>query len=1022
MAKLNLLLFLVVFSFFTACSDSGKDSEKDPSEENGKEEITGETEGFVTAGGRKSGENTNGDMAPGADEGADYGDNGGDVGDTGSSTDSSEGAPSDSKDDGAEREIAEADIYKVAGGKLWVLNRYRGLVAVDVFDSSKLSILGRVSFSGVPHEMYVGETKAYILLRKPQEERYLVDDYYNYGAEGGDVAVDSAATGMEREVSEVVVVNISDPAEMSIVSRFEMDGAIVDSRMVGDVIYAAASRSEYFFYGCDDVEERGENKTTLISLHLESDGTAKLVSEVDVPGSGLAVYVSQKSIYVGQTDNYHYEDGKEGWEIRAFDISDPSGEIKKRGELSSRGFVKDRWKMFEKDNTFFVVSSTRWEGNWESVVEAFDVSDGLKKLGELVFMEGQELHATRFIGERLYAVTYFRQDPLHVIDISDPSNLIELGQLEIPGWSTHIEYRAERLLAVGVDDQGNGGVKVAMFDVSDPEKPTEMSTVSISDDSGYTHSEANNDWKAFKIYDQLGLILLPTTTYNYERGGAQFNLNLIDFDLEKGLKKRGAVESGGPVRRGVVVDKNIVSVGETELILVDPTDRDRPKVLSTLVMANLIENVHNCNGVPCGIFRKHYEAGGRLAIYSPGTPNEIKWMSERKGVWGSYLKVHSDKAYLINSRDYYTPETDGGYPEEKLEPGIYIDTFSLKKENADYSGRSRLVLPEIGENYYGYSYQKIEIGDEGKVLVNYMNTDYRCSDGTQECDWSEMHYEVISKPAVYDLSKSVESGDYTPIFLEELKPLSTDAPVIYKNGKFYLTSCENSGSDGEQQLLKCYLRTVSTEDPQKPAYIEKVNIPGELVGMNGSGSRIYTVQREWSEAEDSVYRYSFYVLIKSGEKVKTLKKIELKDERAWEDDKYTRSYNRFHFSNSTFFIASFSHSYDTKCSYYHTKISGNVKVETFDAVSGDSRGTIELGSADRIDFVKGGGVLVKKDDDKAVYIHTDGKKVEFNFPQATFGNDWSYYYENNRTALVGDNLYISRGWEDILKVDITARK
>jgi hypothetical protein len=98
---------------------------------------------------------------------------------------------------------------------------------------------------------------------------------------------------------------------------------------------------------------------------------------------------------------------------------------------------------------------------------------------------GEQLYASRFIGNRGYLVTYRLTDPLYILDLSDPANPKVAGELEVSGYSDYLFPLSENLLlGVGKDaisdgSSGDGrfawyqGVKVSLIDVSDPARPRE---------------------------------------------------------------------------------------------------------------------------------------------------------------------------------------------------------------------------------------------------------------------------------------------------------------------------------------------------------------------------------------------------------------------------------------------------------------------------------------------------------------------------------------------------------------------
>jgi len=98
---------------------------------------------------------------------------------------------------------------------------------------------------------------------------------------------------------------------------------------------------------------------------------------------------------------------------------------------------------------------------------------------------GENLYASRFIGDRAYLVTFRVTDPLYVLDVGNPHDPFIVGELELPGYSDYLHPVNDGLLiGLGKDaipattngwGDGRGawyqGVKLALFDVSNPSEP-----------------------------------------------------------------------------------------------------------------------------------------------------------------------------------------------------------------------------------------------------------------------------------------------------------------------------------------------------------------------------------------------------------------------------------------------------------------------------------------------------------------------------------------------------------------------
>ena len=140
----------------------------------------------------------------------------------------------------------------------------------------------------------------------------------------------------------------------------------------------------------------------------------------------------------------------------------------------------------------------------------------MKTIGSLTHIAEQEkIYSTRFIGDRLYMVTFKRIDPFFVIDLSTPSSPKILGKLKIPGYSDYLHpYDKNHIIGVGKETAANewGGVstkglKLALFDVSDVEHPKQIDKVEIGD-SG-TDSAALSDHRAFLFDKNKNLLVIP---------------------------------------------------------------------------------------------------------------------------------------------------------------------------------------------------------------------------------------------------------------------------------------------------------------------------------------------------------------------------------------------------------------------------------------------------------------------------------------------------------------------------------
>jgi hypothetical protein len=163
-------------------------------------------------------------------------------------------------------------------------------------------------------------------------------------------------------------------------------------------------------------------------------------------------------------------------------------------------------------------------------LQTVKVIDGIGKPGE-------QLYAARFLGDRAYLVTFRVIDPLYVIDLSDPADPYIAGELEIEGYSDYLHPISENLLlGIGKDaipDDGSTdfgfqrgawyqGVKLSLFDVSDPTQPTEINSLSYGKRG--TDSEI--------LYDHHAISYLPATDSRPARFAIPIQLHTTVPDYE----------------------------------------------------------------------------------------------------------------------------------------------------------------------------------------------------------------------------------------------------------------------------------------------------------------------------------------------------------------------------------------------------------------------------------------------------------------------------------------------------------
>lgn len=202
--------------------------------------------------------------------------------------------------------------------------------------------------------------------------------------------------------------------------------------------------------------------------------------------------------------------------IHKIAIDDGEIDYVARGEVP--GQLLNQFSMDEHGGNLRVATTSYLYTSRKSTMHnnVYVLDAGMDVVGDLEGLaEEERIYATRFIGDRLYMVTFQRIDPLFVIDLANPRQPKVLGELKIPGYSDYLHpYDEDHLIGIGKETKENEwggvsvkGVKLALFDVSDVTSPELVDSVEIG--TSGSDSEALNDHKAFLFDREKELLVLP---------------------------------------------------------------------------------------------------------------------------------------------------------------------------------------------------------------------------------------------------------------------------------------------------------------------------------------------------------------------------------------------------------------------------------------------------------------------------------------------------------------------------------
>ena len=216
----------------------------------------------------------------------------------------------------------------------------------------------------------------------------------------------------------------------------------------------------------------------------------------------------------------HYIKRQKEWmktTIHKIELNSGSFKYSKSAEVP--GTALNQFSMDEHDGKFRIATTLNvWAGS-QSVIHnnVYVLDENMQLAGKLEKIAPDErIFSTRFIGDRLYMVTFRLIDPFFVIDLSTDQPKI-LGELKIPGFSDYLHpYDQNHIIGAGKETEENSwggvstkGVKLALFDVTNVSNPKQISKIEIGQEG--SHSEALTDHKAFLFDKQKNLLVIPVT-------------------------------------------------------------------------------------------------------------------------------------------------------------------------------------------------------------------------------------------------------------------------------------------------------------------------------------------------------------------------------------------------------------------------------------------------------------------------------------------------------------------------------
>lgn len=467
--------------------------------------------------------------------------------------------------------VDEGDVVKTDGRYLYIIREGREvqIVSIQAGKMAEVAVIRPTleqSENSILDMYLTGDTLQIICQRYDADMQEDGEDtyYMNY-----------------RGITSVCTYDLTDRANPVHVGTTEQEGTYYTSRKSGEYLYLFTSvypqeslirqyadqGKEYGLIplvngetmAASDIyipkeDDRGGTEYMLITS-VNENKPDQIADQKAILESASRFYVSTENIYL---ERENWEAGSTQTAIARFSFS--QGKIKGESAGVVNGAVTDDFATNEYDG-FLRVLTTQWNDSGSQTNNVYVLDQNMEIVGKIDNLaEDESIYSARFMGNTGYFVTYRQVDPLFSVDFSDPTHPKILGELKVSGFSEYLHFYGEnRLLGIGWEtDPETGatkGLKLSMFDVSDPADVKEVDKLVIKN-IDYFPGEYN--YKALTVSPEKNVIGLAASSY--ESSGTVNSYMVFSYDEKEGFLTdlTYGLQEGGNVSaeevRGVYAD------------------------------------------------------------------------------------------------------------------------------------------------------------------------------------------------------------------------------------------------------------------------------------------------------------------------------------------------------------------------------------------------------------------------------------------------------------------------------------
>lgn len=451
--------------------------------------------------------------------------------------------------------VDEADLVKTDGSYIYQVTP-QAVQIIQAVPASQLRLTAHITLESphfTPSEIYVAGHQLVIIGNGPSPGPYRVEP----------MAEVRPPFYPGNSATQILIYNIEDPNHPEKIRQLELDGTYLTSRRVNSALYVISHQPAYQIRADSPLpgyrdSVQGEqisrvpvneisyfpnsvypSYVLMAGLRLDQPHQAAQVEVV--LGSAENVYASADGFYVAAPlsrlipavyDRTLPIRNEDRTQIFKFSLNQGRLAYAARGEVP--GHTLNQFSMDEYQGIFRIATNSGrewWRNQPVTSNNIYTLDSSLNLLGRLEnIAPGEYIYSTRFMGNRLYMVTFRTVDPFFTIDLSNPQSPCILGQLKIPGYSNYLHpYDENSIIGFGKDTielkgpYGEAqayyqGMKLALFDVSDVAQPIEKDRDIIGDRG--TDSDLLNNHRALLFSREKNLLAFPVTVRQVQPNGS----------------------------------------------------------------------------------------------------------------------------------------------------------------------------------------------------------------------------------------------------------------------------------------------------------------------------------------------------------------------------------------------------------------------------------------------------------------------------------------------------------------------